>query len=132
MPVYSDSTTAYAVFGELFRILAKDEEFTTRMREAGLSCRIVHSQPECVIHFSPEAVRLGSDAPEEATILIKMSCDTAHKLWSGSLLMPAALAMGKVRIKGKVAKVLELVPILRPAFDRYPDLAAEHGVGAPA
>jgi hypothetical protein len=44
--------------------------------------------------------------------------------------MPIAVATGKIRIKGSVAKVIEFVPLLRPAFDRYPALAAAAGVSA--
>lgn len=128
MPTYPDSRTAYAVFGELFKILAADEQFTERLRSADLTVRMVHTKPDCVIHVTPDQVRFGDDAPEDAAVVIKMSCDTAHRLWSGTLLMPAAVALGKVRIKGKVAKVLELVPILQPAFDRYPQLVAEQGL----
>lgn len=128
MPTYPDSETAYAIFGELFRILTSDQEFAAKLHAADLTVRLVHVRPDCVIHITPDTVRLGADAPEEAAVIIKMSCDTAHKLWLGTLLMPAALAMGKVRIKGKVAKVLELVPILQPAFDRYPQIVAEHGL----
>lgn len=128
MPIYTDAGTAYAVFGQLFQILSEDETFTARLRDSNLSVRLVHTNPDVVIYVSPEGVELGKDAPATAAVSIKMSSDTAHKLWNGTLLMPAALAMGKVRIKGKVANVLELVPILQPAFDRYPEIAAKHGV----
>lgn len=128
MSTYPDSRTAYEVFGELFKILAADEHFTERLGAAGLTVRLVHTKPDCVIHIAPGRVLLGDEAPQDATVTIKMSCDTAHRLWLGTLLMPAALAMGKVRIKGKVAKVLELVPILQPAFDQYPQLVTAHGL----
>lgn len=128
MTLFSDSQTAYVVFGELFRILSQDEAFTARLQESNLSVRLVHTNPAAVIHVSADGVLFGDDVPEAATIIIKMSCATAHELWNGSLLMPAALAMGKVRIKGKIARVLELVPILQPAFDRYPGIAAAHGI----
>jgi putative sterol carrier protein len=71
---------------------------------------------------------VGEEAPESASITIKMSCDTAHALWMGTLMMPTAVATGKVRIRGKVSKVIEFVPILQPAFDRYPEIAAASGV----
>ena len=41
--------------------------------------------------------------------------------------MPLAVATGRVRIKGSVSKVLEFVPRLQPAFDRYSEVAASHG-----
>lgn len=132
MSIYADAETAYAVFGQLFQILSEDETFTTRLRDSHLSVRLVHTNPDAVIYVSPEGVALGDKAPATAAVSIKMSCDTAHKLWNGTLLMPAALAMGKVRIKGKVANVLELVPILQPAFDRYPEIAAHHGIAEAA
>jgi putative sterol carrier protein len=116
------------VFGELFSILTADDNFNERLSAASLTARLVHTKPDCVIHISPGKVLAGADAPEDAAVTIKMACDTAHRLWLGTLMMPAAVAMGKVRIKGKVAKVLELVPILQPAFDRYPLIAKERGL----
>jgi putative sterol carrier protein len=129
MPLFTSSESAAEVFGELFRILSTDEEFVARMTEGGLTARLLHTKPDCAVFISPDGVLMGDDVPETAAITIRMSCDTADALWRGNLMMPTAIATGKVRIRGKVAKVLELVPILRPAFDRYPDLAAAHGIG---
>lgn len=128
MSAYETTEQANTVFGELFEILVKDENFTTKLRENGLTVRLVHTKPDCQIYVSPDGVSVGDDVPDNAAITIKMSCDTAHTLWLGKLMMPTAVATGRVRIRGKVAKVLELVPILRPAFDRYSEIAAAHGI----
>jgi putative sterol carrier protein len=128
MSAYDTTEKANAVFGELFHILIQDENFTTRLRESALDVRLIHTKPDCKVYVSPDEVLVGDDVPESAAITIKMSCDTAHKLWLGTLMMPTAIATGKVRIRGKVSKVIELVPILQPAFDRYPQLARESGV----
>jgi putative sterol carrier protein len=89
---------------------------------------LLQKKPDCTIFLSPDGVVVGDQAPENAAITIKMSCDTAHALWMGTLMMPTAVATGRVRIRGKVAKVLEFVPILQPAFDRYPEIAAASGI----
>lgn len=128
MAVFESSEAAEEVFGRLFGILLADETFTSQLRAHNLSIRLTHSAPECVIHLSADKMVMGDAAPEEATIKIKMSCDTAHSLWLGKLMMPTAIATGKVRIRGKVSRVLELVPILRPAFDEYPEIAAKAGL----
>jgi|GEM_PF-5967788 len=128
MSVYETTEQAEHVFGGLFKILIEDDEFRTRLAETGLTAKLVHKKPDCTVFISPEAVLLGDEAPESASITIKMSCDTAHSLWMGTLMMPTAVATGKVRIRGKVAKVIEFVPILQPAFDRYPEIAAGSGV----
>ena len=130
MPMYESTEQANMVFGQLFRILSEDETFTNRLRESGLTAKLVHKKPDCTIFLAPGEVKIGDEAPESASITIKMSCDTAHSLWMGTLMMPSAVATGKVRIRGKISKVLEFVPILQPAFDRYPEIAAEHGIGA--
>jgi putative sterol carrier protein len=129
MATYETTEQAEHVFGQLFNILIEDENFTTRLRESGLTVRLLHKKPECNIFVSPDEVLIG-DIPDSAAITIKMSCETAHQLWMGTLMMPTAVATGKVRIRGKVAKVIELVPILQPAFDRYPEIAAESGAAA--
>ncbi|MDQ0773023.1 putative sterol carrier protein [Streptomyces aurantiacus] len=128
MPVFKSTEVAERVFGSLFEILLHDAQFTSQLRASDLSIRLTQTHPDCVLHVSADALTVGNDAPEEATVRIKMSSDTAHQLWLGKLMMPTAVATGKVRISGKVARVLELVPILRPAFDRYPKLAEEEGL----
>jgi putative sterol carrier protein len=128
MPVFPSTEVASEVFGKLFTILSEDAEFSARLKESGLIVRLQHSNPTLEILMGPGTLEIGEQVEGEANITIKMSCDTAHKLWLGTLLMPAAIATGKVRIRGKVAKVLELVPILRPAFDRYPEIAAAQGL----
>ncbi|GGZ52103.1 SCP2 sterol-binding domain-containing protein [Streptomyces bluensis] len=131
MSTFSSGEMAAEVFGRLFSVLLEDEEFVARARQEGLSVRLVHTKPDCQVFVSPQGVVVGEEAaPQTAAITLKMSCDTAHALWMGRLMVPVAIATGRLRIRGKVAKVLELVPMLRPAFDRYPDIAAASGVGA--
>ncbi|HEV7885078.1 MAG TPA: hypothetical protein VGO81_16010 [Solirubrobacteraceae bacterium] len=132
MPVYESTEQATEVFGQLFEILGQDETFNARLRESGLNIRLVHTKPDCLIYVAPGETRYGADVPDKAVITIKMSCDTAHALWLGKLMMPSAVATGKVRIRGKVAKVIELVPILQPAFDRYPEIAEASGLAVAA
>jgi putative sterol carrier protein len=130
MPVYETTEQAEDVFGGLFKILIEDDNFRERLRDTGLTAKLVQKKPDCTIFISPDEILLGDEAPEDASITIKMSCDTAHSLWMGTLMMPTAVATGRVRIRGKVAKVIEFVPILQPAFDRYPEIAAASGVAA--
>ncbi len=127
MTVFDSKEQAVSVFSRLFEILLEDEEFVSRVRVKGLTLHLAQTKPDFELFVEPEGVHVDR-TPARAAITIKMSCDTAHALWSGNLLMPIALATGRVRIRGSVSKVLEFVPLLRPAFDRYPELAAGAGV----
>lgn len=128
MPVYESPEAAEEIFGGLFQILRDDAEFTSRLRKHDMSVRLVQTDPDVQIYVSADALIIGAGAPEQATVTIRMSSDTAHLLWLGKLMMPTAIATRKVRIQGKVARVLDLVPILRPAFDRYPEIAQKAGL----
>ncbi|MGY5055592.1 hypothetical protein ACWDFR_16120 [Streptomyces sp. 900105755] len=131
MSVFPSGEMAGEVFTSLFTVLLEDEDFVARARREGLSVRLVHTKPDCEIFVSPQrGVRVGEDQAGPAAITLRMSCDTAHALWMGRLLVPVAIATGRLRIRGRVAKVLELVPTLRPAFDRYPAIAAAAGIHA--
>lgn len=128
MPFYHSKEQAEKVFGELFTILSKDTHAMEMMKKSELKVVVKHKNPEYIIGFDVDG--LHTDISEfTPNVRIAMSCDTAHKLWLGELLMPVALATGKVRVRGSVPKILEFIPVMRPAFDRYPDLAKSHGVG---
>jgi len=129
MSVFTSRDQAVAVFSRLFEILLDDQTFSSRLRDARLSLRLIQTKPDFQIHVSPDGVAV-DDTVTPAVLTIKMSSDTAHALWSGTLLVPLAVATGKVRIRGSVAKMLEFQPLLRPAFDRYPQIATEAGVTA--
>jgi putative sterol carrier protein len=131
MSTFDSAAQAERVFTSLFNILLEDDRFVSRVRQSNLSLQLIHTDPDVNLYVDAESgVRTGQQLP--ASIRIKMSSDTAHRLWMGKLMMPVALATGKVRVKGSVARVMEFVPLLQPAFDRYPAIAAAEGLVASA
>ncbi|HKT03883.1 MAG TPA: SCP2 sterol-binding domain-containing protein [Rugosimonospora sp.] len=127
MTVFSSSAQATSVFAELFETLVADDAFVRRLRDAGLSLHLQQTKPEVELFVDADGVRT-QDFPAEAAVRIRMSSDTAHALWLGRLVMPIALATGRVRVRGNVGKVLEFLPLLQPAFDRYGAVASAAGV----
>ena len=127
MAVFSSKTQATELFSELFEILLADDHFATELRRNRLSVQILHANPDLSLFIEPDGIHI-DETPFQPVITIKMSCDTAHALWSGKLLLPLAVATGRLRVRGSMAKVLEFAPLLQPAFDRYPDLATAAGV----
>ncbi len=129
MPTISDRDQAISVFHRLFEILLDDPTFATTVREERLSARFVHTKPDFELFVDGEGPVLVDAVRGTPTLTIKMSCDTADALWSGSLLMPVAVALGKIRIRGSVSKVLEFVPLLQPAFDQYAQIREQARAG---
>jgi hypothetical protein len=125
--VYQSSAQAEEVFVALFNVLVEDGTFVDRMRAGGLSLHLIQTHPDVELHVDAEGVHTGPPAAPSA-ITMRMRSDTAHAMWMGNLLMPLAVATGRVRIRGSVSKVLEMVPLLQPAMDRYPALATAAGI----
>jgi putative sterol carrier protein len=63
-------------------------------------------------------VDLGS-TEHEPEVVMSMEADTAHRFWLGKVNVTVALARGQIKAKGPVAKILKLVPLVKPVFPRY-------------
>ena len=129
MTVFQTKAQAEELFGDLFRILVADAEFSGELERHRLTVALVHTKPDVTIYLAPGEVRV-DDVPAPPVLTVKMSCDTAHALWTGKLLLPLAVATGRLRVRGSMAKVIEFAPLLHPAFDRYPDMAVAAGLAA--
>ena len=101
MAVFSSKTQATELFGELFQILLTDDHFSSELRRNRLSVQIVHSNPDFTLFVEPDGVHI-DETPVQPVITIKMSCDTAHSLWAGKLLLPLAVATGRLRVRGSM------------------------------
>ena len=64
----------------------------------------------------------------KATVEMTLSGDTCHKFWLKHVSMPIALAKGLIKAKGPMPKVLKLLPLLKPAYEMYPEHAKSHGL----
>jgi hypothetical protein len=53
--------------------------------------------------------------------------DTARRFWLGNGNATVALARGQMKAKGPVAKILKLVPLVRPVFPRYRAILEQAG-----
>jgi hypothetical protein len=63
----------------------------------------------------------------EAEVVMSMEADTAHEFWMGRVNLTHALARGDIVAKGPLAKILRLVPLVKPSFSRYTQLIREAG-----
>ena len=63
----------------------------------------------------------------EPEVVMSMEADTAHKFWLGKVNVTVALARGQMKAKGPVAKILKLVPLVKPVFPRYRKMLEEAG-----
>ena len=131
MPYFKDEQEVYDYIGKLFQDLVKDEEMWPKFRRATTIVQYQFRNPESQI-----TVRMREDEDAqvdlgpsdlEPEVLMTMEADTAHKFWLGKVNVTVALARGQMKAKGPVAKILKLVPLVKPVFPRYRQMLASAG-----
>ena len=123
MPYFKDEQEVYDYIGKLFQDLAEDDELWPKFRRANTIVQYQFRNPESQI-----TVRMREDEDAqvdlgpselEPEVLMTMDADTAHRFWLGKVNVTVALARGQMKARGPVAKILKLVPLVKPVFPRY-------------
>ena len=123
MPYFKDADEVYAYIGRLFEELAADEELAPKFRKANTVVQYQYRNPESQITVDLREEGDGQvdcgESSLEPEVVMSMEADTAHRFWLGKVNVTVALARGQMKAKGPVAKILKLVPLVKPVFPRY-------------
>jgi putative sterol carrier protein len=123
MAYFRDADEVYRYIGRLFEQLADDEELAPKFRKANTIVQYQYREPDStitvkLIEGEDGQVDLG-ETTMEPEVVMSMEADTAHRFWLGKVNVTVALARGQMKAKGPVAKILKLVPLVKPVFPRY-------------
>jgi putative sterol carrier protein len=126
VPVFKDDQEVYQYIGKLFQDLANDDELGPKFRRADTIVQYRYTNPESQITVKMkdgEEGQVDFGATEmQPEIVMSMEADTAHKFWLGNVNVTMALAKGQMKAKGPVAKILKLVPLVKPVFPKYREM----------
>jgi putative sterol carrier protein len=131
MPYFKDADEVYATIGKLFEDLAEDDELAPKFQKANTIVQYQYREPDSqitvkLIEGEDGAVDCGETAMEPEVVMT-MNADTAHRFWLGQVNVTVALARGQMKARGPVAKILKLVPLVKPVFPRYRKLLEQTG-----
>ena len=133
MPYFKDDAEVYSFIGALFEQLAADEELSPKFRKADTVVQYQYRNPESQITVDLREDGEGQvdcgPTSLEPEVVMSMEADTAHRFWLGKVNVTVALARGQMKAKGPVAKILKLVPLVKPVFPRYRKLLEDAGRG---
>ncbi len=126
MPYFKDADEVYEFIGQLFADLAEDDDLGPQFRKANTIVQYQYTNPDSQITVKMIDGEDGQvDTGEtdlEPEVVMSMEADTAHKFWLGKVNVTVALARGQMKAKGPVAKILKLVPLVKPVFPRYREM----------
>jgi putative sterol carrier protein len=127
--VFKDEQEVYRYIGRLFQELTDDPELSPTFRRADTIVQYRYSNPDSQITVKMKEGQDGQvdlgPSDLEPEIVMTMEADTAHRFWLGKVNVTMALAKGQMKAKGPVAKILKLVPLVKPVFPRYQKMLEE-------
>ena len=131
MAYFKSDAEVYEFIGKLFEDLVDDDELAPKFQKANTIVQYQYRNPESqitvkMLEGEDGAVDCG-DTAMEPEVVMTMDADTAHKFWLGKVNVTVALARGQMKAKGPVAKILKLVPLVKPVFPRYRTMLEERG-----
>lgn len=127
MSVFRDTEHLYETLGGFWKTLYGHDEFSTSIKKADIQIKFEITDPSGVIWVGPDGIAFGEQGLK-ADITMKLTGDTAHAFWKKELSLPVALAKRKIKSKGNISKVMKLLPVVKPAYDLYPEYMAQHGL----
>lgn len=131
MGYFATAQDVYEHVGKLFEEILADPELGPEFQKADTIVQYVYRDPEAAITVDlragqPAKVDCG-ETQLDPEVVMAMDADVAHHFFLGQVNVTIALARGEIKAKGPVAKILKLVPLVKPAFPRYRSLLEAEG-----
>ncbi|HVW34667.1 MAG TPA: SCP2 sterol-binding domain-containing protein [Acidimicrobiia bacterium] len=131
MPTFQSPDEVYTIMGTFLAEITTTPDMKPKFTNADTSFLVNYTDPTCriLVDCTQDPPVVTNDVPEDAPAEIRlgMSADDAHKFWQGKLNMTVALAKKQVQVAGPMAKMMKLLPALRPAFPRYVEFLKANG-----
>jgi hypothetical protein len=131
MPYFKDSKECDDILGGFFRKMSEDLAgkdpvlvgIQSKLAGIDFIVKFVWSEPELTLTLDftkdPFSVLI-NDVSVNPTATFTLSADTGHKFWHGQVNLAKALTMKTIVARGPLSKILKLLPVIVPLYERYP------------
>jgi hypothetical protein len=131
MPIFADAAQLYDCVGAIFAYLRDDPQANQAFVKSGLVIRFKYADPDAEITLdgSQEPVEMFLGPSDRQPIVdMSMTGDVAHQFWLGKLNLVSALTRGTIVAKGPIPAIMRLLPVITPAYKKYPEILREKGL----
>jgi putative sterol carrier protein len=131
MATFETADDVYGIFGKFLTELTQEPDMRAKFVAADTSFLVNYTDPDSriLVDCTCDPPRVTTDPPADANAEIKlgMTADDGHKFWLGKLNMTVALAKKQVKVSGPMAKMMKLLPALKPGFAKYRTYLEQNG-----
>ncbi len=129
--VFDNTDMLYDVLTDFYNKLKAHPEIGSSLNSTNMCIQFRYKNPSAIITIDAtgdEPMITNGEFPGTPEVTMTMDADFAHKFWHGKANLVTALTRRRVVAKGNVTKTLKLLPILKPAYQLYPDFLKEKGL----
>jgi hypothetical protein len=130
MPYFTDIQDLYDIAIDLFARLSEDRNIKKKALDSKLIVRFVYRDPagELWIDCTGDDIKV-LPGPQELTpdATLTMDSDVAHMFWLGKLNLIKSLSSKEIESEGSIPRMLKMLPVIKPAFNIYPEILKEKG-----
>jgi hypothetical protein len=134
MGYFKNAQELYEIFGKLFDRVKVDPRLGRAIANINMVFQYHYTDPEAWVTINAR------DKPAEGylsyvfgqtdlkpDVYMEMDADFAHEFYLGKGNVMIAMARGRIKSRGKMTKLLKLLPVLKPLFRIYRGLLEETG-----
>jgi hypothetical protein len=133
MAVFGNSDELKSVMLALWHRIKTDPHMSGQLLDSRLVVQFRYREPEGLITVDAsdgQEMRITWGPQDKKPVIeMAMKADVAHDFWMGRISVPVAILTGKMISKGPTPRALALLPVIRPAFDFYPEIIEEVSAG---
>jgi len=129
--VFKDASMLYDVLIGFYEELRDDPDIGPALADTKMIVQFIYKNPSATITIDStgdEIVIHRGDYDGKPEVSMTMNADFAHKFWHGRANLVTALTLRQVSAKGNVPKTIKLLPILKPAYEKYPRFLKAKGL----
>jgi hypothetical protein len=136
---FTDADEFKTCFEQIFRLMNDHPEVGRPLRDLDAPNRFEISDLALVFNVAAAPVTDEADGrllrwmwgdegrDWEPLISLKMASEVANRFFQGKENVALAVAMGRVKLRGPLSKILEMAPITKPIHGVYRTWLTEHG-----
>jgi hypothetical protein len=130
MASFASTEQLHQIMVELWEAIKNDKDMFTKITTSKLIAQFHYRDPAGIISVDCSDGKtfkvFSGECNVKPVVEMFMTADVAHEFWNGKVNVPIAILTGKMVAKGPVNKALALLPVLKPAFEIYPDIYRRH------
>jgi hypothetical protein len=129
MAVFKNAESMLEILGGMFNMVLQDQTVAPKFKESGVVIKFNITDPDATLWVDTVNMKILSGSQDlKANVEMDLSGDSCHQFWLKELKLPIALAKGKIKARGPMPTILKLLPLLKPAYEAYPDIAKKNNL----